>query len=99
MRWMNSPPFFASRTAEVATARKRVTPWRLAIEVNLWSASMPWSMADWVRRPVVRLFRPRRTISFARSSTMKCPSGRASATIMWIELLPTSIAVIRTRGE
>jgi len=95
---MNSPPFFASRTAEVATARNRVTPWRRAIEVNRWRVSMPWSIAEAVRRPVVRLFRPRRTISFARSSTRKCPSGRASATTMWIELLPTSIAAIRTRG-
>ena len=38
---------------------------------------------------------PRRTISFSRSMTSKDRSGRTRTTIMWIELVPMSMAAMR----
>ena len=38
---------------------------------------------------------PSRTISFSRSITSKDMSGRTCTTIMWMELVPMSMAAMR----
>src|SRR4029434_3478262 len=62
---MKSPPFAASRTALVATAVMRDTPWRSASVRNAASVRTPASMACGDTRPLPRGPRPRRTLLFA----------------------------------
>ena len=54
-------------------------------------------MAVGVRLRPSRPPAPRRTISFSLSMTSKDRSGRTRTTIMWIELVPMSMAAIRMR--
>ena len=98
-RRTSAGPFRASRTALVATARKRSTRRARASRPKSCTARTARSIASAESRPVVKARRPRRTISFTRSTTLTCPSGLTSAITMWTELDPTSMAARRTAAS
>src|SRR5450759_1405922 len=96
---MKSPPFSASRMAEVAAATISSTLWESARRRNLarvWRAAV---IACGVRRRPSSPPAPRLTISFSLSMTSKDRSGRTRTTIMWIELVPMSMAAMRMAEE
>ena len=95
MRRMNSVRLRASRTALVATARRRTTRRTRSSRLKFISARTARSIDSVVRRPVVNERRPSRTISLTRSTTSRWPSRLTSATIICTELDPTSMAPSR----
>ncbi len=95
---MKSPPLSDSRVALVAQATISSTLCDSAMRRNLdsvWSAA---PIAVGVRLRPSRPPAPSRTMSFSRSMTSKDRSGRTWTTIMWIELVPMSMAAMRMRG-
>src|SRR3954469_10813974 len=97
---MKSPPLSASRMAEVAAATISSTLWESARRRNFVRVCRAEVMAVGVRLRPSRPPAPRRTISFSLSMTSKDRSGRTRTTIMWIELVPMSIAAMRMlRGD
>src|SRR3954462_8326411 len=96
---MKSPPLSASRMADVAAATVSSTLWESARRRNFASVCMAEVMAASVRLRPSRPPAPRRTISFSLSMTSKDRSGRTRTTIMWIELVPMSMAAMRIERE
>src|SRR5260221_4079302 len=96
---MKPPPLSASRMAEVATATISSTLWESASRRNLARVCSAAVTAVGVRLRPSSPPAPRRTISFSLSMTSKDRSGRTRTTIMWIELVPMSMAAMRMSGE
>jgi hypothetical protein len=67
-----------------------------ANRLNVVTARSANPVVSLVRVPVMKDFRPSRTISFTRSTTWIRPSAVTSATTMWTEFDPRSIAASRT---
>ena len=95
---MKSPPLSASRVALVAAATISSTLCESARRLNfdsVWSAA---AIAVGVRLRPSRPPAPSRTMSFSRSMTSKDRSGRTCTTIMWMELVPMSMAAMRMQA-
>ena len=90
-----SPPFSASRIALVAAATISSTLCESASRRNLDSVCSAACIASGVRLRPSSPPAPSRTISFSRSMTSNDRSGRTRTTIMWIELVPMSMAAMR----
>src|SRR3954463_1360216 len=92
---MKSPPFSASRVALVAEATISSTLFDSARRLNFASVCMAADIAESVSFRPSRPPAPSRTMSFSRSMTSNDKSGRTLTTIMWIELVPISMAAMR----
>ena len=68
---------------------------RSARRLNFASVCSAAAMAVGVRLRPSRPPAPSRTMSFSRSMTSKDRSGRTCTTIMWMELVPMSMAAMR----
>jgi hypothetical protein len=107
MTWMGSPvsrrsrctnrsPLRASRTALVATTRRRSTLRTRARRPKVFKARPASVIVSGESCPVVNARLPSRTISFTRSMTSIRPSGVTFAMTMCTELVPRSMAARRT---
>ena len=96
---MKSPPFSASRVALVAAATISSTLLDSASRLNFARVCRAAAMAEAVRLRPSSPPAPSRTMSFSRSMTSKDRSGRTWTTIMWMELVPMSMAAMRMQGR
>ena len=95
MRSTTSPPFSARRIAAVALARISVAPAASARRRKRRTVATAWSAAVTGIAPWRLTTSPRRSISFSCTSGSMWPSGWTSATSMWNEFDPRSIAATR----
>ena len=95
---MKSPPLSASRVALVAAAMISSTLCDSARRLNLARVCSAAVIAVGVRLRPSRPPAPSRTMSFSRSITSNDRSGRTCTTIMWMELVPMSMAAMRIQG-